>query len=171
MVQNMEEEIFIRLKNSNPNAWEFGNYIESPGGIESLIEDSLEAALEKLLFSNEYLYLIENEEVVNGGLKQHFKTDIKEAKLFGSAKLNDFGANILTKNSPWTPFVSLSLWKLEQKGILRSLLSTAASTNNRKSAETESIPFQKLSLAFVLLSFFITVSIIVLNFEYLYYLK
>ena len=95
-----------------PDAERFIDYTKQPGGMESLLEDSIDGILKKLLYSTENYYYIGFQSSLKGTLKKNYGLNLNEAFMMTAAS-SDYLGNILTKNCPWTPIISMGLLKLK----------------------------------------------------------
>ena len=163
-----QEIIYHNLQKSNPEATAFINYINKPGGLESLTATSFEDAIEKLLNSDEKIYFIAQEEAVEYYLKQNFSTNMNDANLVSTASMADTCAPILTKNSPWTPILSLGFRKLEEQGIIKKQMNTWMD-DFKFTPEAEGLAMDKFYLLFMFLGSFFIFSIIAFGFECFWY--
>ena len=114
--------------------------------------------------------MIDQETVVVRELKKHFNLDLNNANLIGVGKIVDYGAHILTKNSPWTPIVSQGFRKLEDEGRIRKLLEKWLPKKSNKydfPPKAEGIKFDRISLLFIFLAGFYFISSFMILLEYL----
>ena len=105
IVYTSTRELLDRFKNQYPTATNFIEFISDPEKKESLIENSRKTCLEKLMYGEEKSYFIEKESRVVSTLKKYFGMDLQKANLISAAEIVELNANLLTKNSPWTPIV------------------------------------------------------------------
>ena len=95
-------------------------------------------------------------------------TDLQQANLITTAGTHFVGTNMLTKNSPWTPIVTMGFRRMEAQGIIQKVMKI----HKDEFAFTEDqdgIPFSKISLLFFFLLVFFTVSIVLLAFEWFWF--
>ena len=108
--------------------------------------------------------MIATEDDVVKVLKNNYNLDLNGADLVGGVKIFDYMGNILTKNSPWVPIVSLGFRILEEKGIIQNIY-FEVKNDFAFTADVDGIPLNKMILLFIFFSALIFVSLIAFGFE------
>ena len=129
-------------------------------------EDTYKESLEKLLLSEDNVYLIYEDAFMVSDLKELFDLSFDEANLVSTGSDYSDLSHTLPKNSPWTPIVSLGFLMLEERGIIQKLWSLIFTKDDSQfSPKADGISLSKVYLLFMFIATIYALTFLTLIFE------
>ena len=122
------------------------------------------------MLGKEKVYIIWEDIDMKNWVHRTYNTDMKGANIRTIGKMKYDVANILTKNSPWTPLIRLFQRQMEEQGILDLLLKTR-SVESFNPPKIEPLELDQVYLIFCFLLAFFVFSFLTFILEWIWFGK